>query len=161
MPPKSQSPPEQTASVHDAAPVPTLAAVNVSKAFGPVTVLKSITLGREVLKGPFLNEAIMREKGRKVLAQVGADVDLDARVDDLRVSEKQLVEIAKAVAQRATALILDEPTSVLTRREADRLFEIIEQFAEAGVAIIYISHRLEEVKRLARRESWPVLKEMQ
>jgi ABC-type sugar transport system ATPase subunit len=103
----------------------------------------------------------MREKGRKVLAQVGADVDLDARVDDLRVSEKQLVEIAKAVAQRATALILDEPTSVLTRREADRLFEIIEQFAEAGVAIIYISHRLEEVKRLARRESWPVLKEMQ
>jgi ribose transport system ATP-binding protein len=228
MAPNPQSPPEQTASVHDAAPVPTLAAVNVSKAFGPVTVLKSITLsfgageihaivgengagkstfvkilagviepssgqiffhgnpieavnlrgmeslgvrfihqelnlandltvleniflGREVMKGPFLDEATMREKGRKVLAQVGADVDLDARVDDLRVSEKQLVEIAKAVAQRATALILDEPTSVLTRREADRLFEIIEQFAEAGVAIIYISHRLEEVKRLAHR----------
>jgi ribose transport system ATP-binding protein len=116
-----------------------------------LTVLENIFLGREVTKGPFLDEATMRERGREVLAQVGADVDLDAKVNNLRVSEKQLIEIAKAVAQRATVLILDEPTAVLTQREADRLFQIIEQFAEAGAAIIYISHRLEEVKRLAHR----------
>jgi ribose transport system ATP-binding protein len=226
MPPKPHSPPDPAASGPSAAPAPTLAASDVSKAFGSVAVLKSITLsfqpgeihaivgengagkttfvkilagmieptsgeiffrgnriematlrgmeslgvrfihqelnladdltvleniflGREVAKGPFLDEATMRERGRKVLAQVGADVDLDAKVKNLRVSEKQLIEIARAIAQRATALILDEPTSVLTQREADRLFQIIQQFAESGAAIIYISHRLEEVKRLA------------
>jgi ribose transport system ATP-binding protein len=62
-----------------------------------------------------------------------------------------LVEIAKAISQQATVLILDEPTAVLTQREADRLFEIIESFAAEGVSILYISHRLEEVKRLATR----------
>ena len=116
-----------------------------------LTVLENIFLGREVAKGPFLDQASMRERGRKVLAQVGAIVDFESKVGDLRVSEKQLIEIAKAVSQRATVLILDEPTAVLTPREADRLFQIIEQFAKAGVAIIYISHRLEEVKRLAHR----------
>lgn len=64
-----------------------------------------------------------------------------------------MVEIAKAISQQATVLILDEPTAVLTQREADRLFEIIESFAAEGVSILYISHRLEEVKRLATRIS--------
>jgi ribose transport system ATP-binding protein len=114
-----------------------------------LTVLENIFLGREAVKGPFLDEAPMRRKAREVLARVGANVDLDRKVGDLRISEKQLTEIAKALAQEATVLILDEPTAVLTQREADRLFQIIEQFAKAGVAIIYISHRLEEVKRLA------------
>jgi ribose transport system ATP-binding protein len=116
-----------------------------------LTVLENIFLGREVAKGPFLDETTMRARGREVLAQVGAQVELHAKVGDLRMSEKQLIEIAKAVAQQATVLILDEPTAVLTQREADRLFQIIGQFADAGAAIIYISHRLEEVKRLAHR----------
>jgi ribose transport system ATP-binding protein len=62
-----------------------------------------------------------------------------------------MVEIAKAISHQATVLILDEPTAVLTRREAERLFQIIEASAARGVAIVYISHRLEEVKRLANR----------
>jgi ribose transport system ATP-binding protein len=59
------------------------------------------------------------------------------------------VEIAKAISQRVTVLILDEPTASLTQRETERLFQIIESFAQAGVAILYVSHRLEEVKRLS------------
>lgn len=116
-----------------------------------LTVVENLFLGEELAWGPFLEEPRMRQKGRELLAEVGAEVDLDARVSTLRVSEKQMVEIAKAIAQRATVLILDEPTSVLTQREADRLFQIVQAFAQGGVAIVYISHRLEEVKRLAHR----------
>jgi ribose transport system ATP-binding protein len=116
-----------------------------------LSVLENLFLGEEQTWGPFLNEASMRGKGREVLAKVGAEVDLDAPIHDLRVSEKQLVEIAKAIAQRVTVLILDEPTASLTQRETERLFQIIESFAKDGVAILYVSHRLEEVKRLAHR----------
>lgn len=116
-------------------------------------VIENLFLGEEPRWGPFLDEARMRTKGREVLRRVGAEVNLDARVSALRISEKQLVEIAKAISQQATALILDEPTAVLTQREAERLFEIIESLAREGVAILYISHRLEEVKRLATRIS--------
>jgi len=116
-----------------------------------LSVLENLFLGEEQTWGPFLDEARMRGKGREVLARVGADVDLDAPIHDLRVSEKQLVEIAKAIAQRVTVLILDEPTASLTQRETERLFQIIESFAKDGVAILYVSHRLEEVKRLAHR----------
>jgi len=116
-----------------------------------LTVVENLFLGEELIWGPFLDEPRMRERGRELLAEVGAEVDLDARVSSLRVSEKQLVEIAKAIAQQATVLILDEPTAVLTQREADQLFQIVQAFAQGGVAIVYISHRLEEVKRLAHQ----------
>ena len=116
-----------------------------------LSVLENLFLGEEQTWGPFLDEVRMRGRGREVLAKVGADVDLDAPIHDLRVSEKQLVEIAKAIAQRVTVLILDEPTASLTQRETERLFQIIESFAKDGVAILYVSHRLEEVKRLAHR----------
>jgi ribose transport system ATP-binding protein len=118
-----------------------------------LSVLENLFLGEERTWGPFLDEGKMRMKGREVLAKVGSDVDLDGPVRSLRVSEKQLVEIAKAISQRVTALILDEPTASLTQRETERLFQIIESFAKAGVAILYVSHRLEEVKRLAHRIS--------
>jgi ribose transport system ATP-binding protein len=114
-----------------------------------LSVVENLFLGEERTWGPFLDEGKMRAKGREVLAKVGLEVDLDAPVRNLRVSEKQLVEIAKAISQRVTVLILDEPTASLTQRETERLFQIIESFAQAGVAILYVSHRLEEVKRLS------------
>ena len=116
-----------------------------------LSVVENLFLGQEPLRGPFLDERKMAKRGAEVLAAVGTDVALDTRVKDLRVSEKQMVEIAKAISRQATVLILDEPTAVLTRREAERLFQIIEASAARGVAIVYISHRLEEVKRLANR----------
>src|ERR1700722_6063215 len=116
-----------------------------------LSVVENLFLGEEQTWGPFLDERKMRAKGREVLAKVGLEVDLDALVRHLRVSEKQLVEIAKAISQRVTVLILDEPTASLTRRETEPLFQIIESFAQSGVAILYVSHRLEEVKRLSHR----------
>jgi ribose transport system ATP-binding protein len=116
-----------------------------------LSVVENLFLGQEPISGPFLDERKMAQRGTEVLAAVGTEVALATRVRDLRVSEKQMVEIAKAISHRASVLILDEPTAVLTRREAERLFQIIESSAAKGVAIIYISHRLEEVKRLANR----------
>jgi ribose transport system ATP-binding protein len=116
-----------------------------------LSVLENLFLGKERTWGPFLDEAKMRQTGREVLAKVGSSVDLDAPVRNLRVSEKQLVEIAKAISQRVTVLILDEPTASLTQHETERLFQIVASFAKAGVAILYVSHRLEEVKQLAHR----------
>jgi ribose transport system ATP-binding protein len=116
-----------------------------------LSVVENLFLGQEPVRGPFLDERKMAQRGTEVLATVGTDVALDTRVKDLRVSEKQMVEIAKAISHQATVLILDEPTAVLTRREAERLFQIIEASAARGVAIVYISHRLEEVKRLANK----------
>jgi ribose transport system ATP-binding protein len=116
-----------------------------------LTVLENMFLGAESTWGPFLDEIKMRAKGREVLERIGLNVALNSTVRNLRVSEKQLIEIAKAISQRVTALILDEPTATLTRRETERLFRIIESFAAAGVAILYVSHRLEEVKQLSHR----------
>jgi ribose transport system ATP-binding protein len=116
-----------------------------------LTVQENLFLGQELRRGLFLDETAMRTKGREVLAQVGSNVRLDVRVSRLRISEKQMVEIAKAISRQATAVIFDEPTAVLTPTEAERLFRLIESFAAASVAVIYISHRLEEVKRLAHR----------
>jgi ribose transport system ATP-binding protein len=116
-----------------------------------LTVQENLFLGQELRRGIFLDEGAMRRKGLEVLAQVGAKVNLDAPVGRLRISEKQMVEIAKAISRQATAIIFDEPTAVLTQTEAERLFQLIESFAANGVTIIYISHRLEEVKRLAHR----------
>ena len=116
-----------------------------------LTVQENLFLGQELRRGILLDEGAMRRKGLEVLTQVGANVNLDELVGRLRISEKQMVEIAKAISRQATAIIFDEPTAVLTRTEAERLFQLIESFAATGVAIIYISHRLEEVKRLAHR----------
>jgi ribose transport system ATP-binding protein len=116
-----------------------------------LTVAENLFLGDEPRWGPFLDERKIFHRGKEVLAKIGADISLEARIGELRVSEKQMVEIAKAISQQASVLILDEPTAVLTRSEADRLFQIIKSSAAHGVAIIYISHRLEEVKRLAHR----------
>jgi ribose transport system ATP-binding protein len=116
-----------------------------------LTVVENLFLGQEPRRGFFLDEGRMHKEGRQVLAEIGANLPLSERVGNLRVSEKQMVEIAKAIAKRASVLILDEPTAVLTQREAERLFKVMERFAAEGVAILYISHRLEEVKRLAHR----------
>src|SRR5665213_3538895 len=88
---------------------------------------------------------------REHLASVGADIDPAERVSDLSTANRQLVEIAKALALDAKVLILDEPTESLTREESERLFENIRAIRDKGTAVVYISHRLPEVKRVADR----------
>ena len=83
--------------------------------------------------------------------RLGSDIDPDRAVGSLRIGERQVVEIARALSGNARCLILDEPTAALSAGESDRLFEIIRRLRAAGVAIIYITHRLDEVQQIADR----------
>lgn len=117
-----------------------------------LTAADNIFLGREKrIAGLVIDRKAGRIAAKKLLDGLGIDLDPDARVGGLRVGEQQLVEIAKALSLSARVLIMDEPTSALTPPECERLFKIVRQLAASGVAIVYISHRIEEVIRLADR----------
>ena len=91
------------------------------------------------------------DRARELLARVGARIDVNREAASLSLPEQQLVEIARALGARAKLLILDEPTASLTPQEVDRLFALLTELRAAGTALIYISHRLEELPRLADR----------
>ena len=112
-----------------------------------LTIAQNVFLGHEIKKGLFLDDKAMREKTRAALAQVGLPLDPGTRVKKLIVAEKQLVEIARALARNARLLIMDEPTATLTPGETERLFALMAELKAAGVTIIYISHKLDEVER--------------
>ena len=100
----------------------------------------------------------MRVAAGEALARLGAgDIDVTARVKDLATGSQQMVEIARALVSESRLVILDEPTAALTPAEADRLFDVVEMLKQRGTAFIYISHRLDEVARLA--DSITVLKD--
>ena len=116
-----------------------------------LTVAAAVYLGAEMRKGPFLRERAMQHGARAVLAQVGLHVDPRQLVATLSPGQKQLLEIGRALRAEARVLIMDEPTSSLTQVEAERLFEVTDELRRRGVGIVYISHRLGEVSRLADR----------
>jgi len=117
-----------------------------------LNVADNIFLGREPrLAGLIIDRKSMRSQTSRLLRRLGIDLDPDARVSTLRVGEQQLVEIAKALSLSARILIMDEPTSALSQSECEQLFRIVRQLAKNGVAVIYISHRLDEVTQLAHR----------
>lgn len=109
----------------------------------------NIFLGREVKKGFFLDWKHMRDRASALLEDLATPVDTRRPVSSLSVSQKQMVEIAKALARNARVLVMDEPTAVLTTREAKVLFEQIERLKSEGVAILYTSHKLDEIAALA------------
>ena len=115
------------------------------------SVMHNVMLGKEPTRGAgLLDHGAMRRQTADILAMLkAAHIDLSARVETLKVSEKQLVEIARALLGQATLLIMDEPTSALSQQEADALFEIIGILKAQGVTVLYVSHRLEEIFRLA------------
>jgi len=116
-----------------------------------LTVMENILLGTTPLR--FGNTAVdwrtMRQRAAEVLELIGERIDLDAEASSLSVAHQQLVQIARALAQDARILILDEPTASLSIPEADRLLALVEQLRDKGCAIIYVSHRLPEVFRLS------------
>ncbi|MHA6626634.1 ATP-binding cassette domain-containing protein [Pseudonocardia sichuanensis] len=116
-----------------------------------LTVLENLFLGREPTRLGVLRRRRMRKEARRVLAELELDVDLDARLAGLPVGERQLVEVAKAMLDDAWLVIMDEPTSTLSHRERERLYELVGRLLERHVAVLYISHRMEEVYQLARR----------
>jgi len=116
-----------------------------------LTVEENIFLGRELKRGFFLDKKAMRAEAARLLNELETRVSPDARVSDISVSDKQMVEIAKALSRNARVLIMDEPTAVLTTREAEVLFRQIERLKAKGTAILYTSHKLDEVARIADR----------
>src|SRR5687768_12577019 len=116
------------------------------------TVAENVALGAESTKaGGFLNLEETRQKIKEISVRYGFDVDPDALVEDLPVGVQQRVEIIKALIREAKVLILDEPTAVLTPQETDELMEIMRGLKEAGTSIVFITHKLREVKAVADR----------
>ncbi len=93
----------------------------------------------------------VRRQAKEVAARMGLDIDLDAQISDLSLADRQMVAIARAMAHEPKVLILDEPTSSLSSAEANRLFSVVDRLRERGVAILYISHRMSDIRRLADR----------
>lgn len=114
------------------------------------TVAESIALGYEPT-GPagIISRERARQTVREVSARFGFDLDPDALIEDLPVGAQQRVEIVKALSRQAKVLILDEPTAVLTPQETDELMKIMRQLADAGTSIVFITHKLREVRAVA------------
>ena len=119
--------------------------------FRDLSVAENIFMGQEPTRWlpGWVDRAERDRRARESLAQLGLDIDPRGRMGDLTVAEQQSVEIAKALARQADLLIMDEPTSALSDRESELLFGIILDLKRRGVAILYISHRMAEIFRLA------------
>ena len=116
-----------------------------------LTVAGNIFLGRELTRGPGLDHAAMNRAAAELLAQLDTAIRPDARIRDLSVPDRQMVEIAKALSRKARALIMDEPSAALTHREVEALYAQVDRLRAEGVALMFCSHRLDEVARLADR----------
>jgi ribose transport system ATP-binding protein len=116
-----------------------------------LSVAENIFLAREPRRGWFIDRAALRTDALKCLARLGLDIQPDTLVKTLSVAQRQMVEIAKALSLDARLLIMDEPTSSLTESETSQLFAIIRELKSSGVAIVYISHRLDELPQIVDR----------
>ncbi|MDR3493266.1 MAG: sugar ABC transporter ATP-binding protein [Ancalomicrobiaceae bacterium] len=114
-------------------------------------VTANLFLGHEITRNGLLDNAAMRAEARRRLAVIDVDIDVDRRVDNLSIGHRQIVAIVKALSFASRVLIMDEPTAALTASEVESLFGIVRSLRAKGVAIIYISHRLEEVPFVADR----------
>jgi general nucleoside transport system ATP-binding protein len=113
------------------------------------TVAENVILGDEPRRWPFVNMKKARDEVALLAEQYGLQVDVDAKVQDIPVGAQQRVEILKALYRKADILIMDEPTAVLTPQETDELLKVMRGFADSGVAVIFITHKLREVLTVA------------
>ena len=116
-----------------------------------LTVAENISLGRLPQSGGFVRWREVRARAVKVLEQMGVELDPDRHVGTLSIGERQVVEIARALSDDARVLILDEPSAALSQQEVDQLFIFLQRLREQGAAIIYITHRLDEVHAISDR----------
>jgi ABC-type uncharacterized transport system ATPase subunit len=114
-----------------------------------LTVAENVVLGREPTAGPLIDRAAARAEVRRLAERFRLAVEPDARVGRLSVAAQQKVEILKALARNVRLLILDEPTAVLTPQETDELFERLRHLRAEGLTVVFISHKLREVRALA------------
>lgn len=116
--------------------------------FPAMTVAENLFAGNERRRAGLVDTRTQNEMAGKILARLGQSIDPRAPVSSLAVGQQQLVEIAKALSQNSRILIMDEPTSALSNAEVDALFAVIRDLLATGVAIIYISHRMDEIFRI-------------
>ena len=116
-----------------------------------LTVAENMMLGQWPARPGHRRLALASAAAREILGELGVELDLGATVSTLRVAERQMIEIARALIGQARCLILDEPTAALSHEEVERLFGFVQRLRDKGVAIIYITHRLDEVVRIADR----------
>ncbi|ANK76155.1 MULTISPECIES: sugar ABC transporter ATP-binding protein [Ensifer] len=114
-----------------------------------LTVAENILATREPRRFGFINDKELVVRARAIVADLGLPIDVSEKVGNLSIAQRQLVEIAKGLSHEAKVVILDEPTSSLSDSEAEILFDIIARLKSRGVAVIYISHRMEEIMRLS------------
>ena len=116
-----------------------------------LTVAQNIFIGREFMRGKLINDAKMNEEARKLFDQLHIDIDPAARMGDLTVGKQQMCEIAKAISHKAKVIIFDEPSAALTEAEIEEMFKIIRDLREQQMGIVYISHRMDEIKVITDR----------
>ena len=122
-------------------------------AYPHLTVAENIFMGHEQLSGPCkrINWKKTNAMARELIASLGSDISPTERMGDLSIAQQQLVEIAKALSQNARVLIMDEPTAALSRRESEELYGIVRRLRDGGTSVILISHRFEDMFKLADR----------
>ncbi|HVI39025.1 MAG TPA: sugar ABC transporter ATP-binding protein, partial [Anaerovoracaceae bacterium] len=113
------------------------------------SVSDNVWMGREPRKGIVVDHKKMRQDCIELFKKVGLDLDPDEKMGNLTVAKMQMVEIAKAVSFNSSVVIMDEPTSALTESEVEHLFNIIEDLKSKNVAVIYISHKMDEIFRIS------------
>ncbi len=118
---------------------------------GHLSVADNIFIGRAQIKGIFIDDRQMHKEAKKILDELGIEIDTYTHVGALSVAKQQMVEIAKAISFHSKILVLDEPTATLTEREIDQLFEIVNRLKKKGVGMVYISHRMAELSRICER----------
>ncbi|WP_256219089.1 sugar ABC transporter ATP-binding protein [Variovorax sp. 770b2] len=143
--------PVRFSNVHDARRHGISAVFQEFSLIPTLSVAQNLSLGEEPCKGGLLDRAALRERARVMLADLGFDIDVHAPVSGLTRAQQQMVEIAKGLRGEVSVLILDEPTASLTDTETQRLFELVERLKARGVGIVYISHRMQEIARIADR----------
>ena len=141
----------ELASVHQARQLGISAVFQEFSLAPQLTVEENLFLGAEITDGGLLNKRAMHAKARAILDRLDFPLKPEMRVAYLSRAEQQMVEIAKAFRSELSVLVLDEPTASLTERETERLFSLIEQAKREGVGIVYITHRMSEIKRIGDR----------
>ena len=116
-----------------------------------LTVAQNIFIGREIMKGSMIDDAKMNEEAAKLFKKLNIDIDPAETMGNLTVGKQQMCEIAKAISHEAKVIIFDEPSAALTEAEIEELFKIIRDLRDKGMAMVYISHRMDEIKAITDR----------
>ena len=116
-----------------------------------LTVAQNIFIGREMMSGKLINDSKMNKEAKKLFEQLNIDIDPNEKMGNLTVGKQQMCEIAKAISHKAKVIIFDEPSAALTETEIEELFKIIRDLQAKQLGIVYISHRMDEIKQITDR----------